>query len=297
LRKDRNVTSAISVPAAVLLPGTGSDEIFVRAVFEGPLADIGVPLIAPSPPSGAGLAKRFLAVLDAEAQTHGRIVVGGISFGAHLAAEWAVRNPGRCGGLLAALPAWHGIPGPAPASLAATLSADLVADSGVEAALAQAAAGSPRWLAAELTRAWRRHGEGLAASLRAAAGRPAPTLAELGELSVPAGIGTCTDDPIHPTKVAYEWSRSLPRAAVVETTLAALGADRESLGRATVLAFLRALVGHGDESAQPDHHRTRDDALTHPPPDIARDPGTERTGGERHDDIGRDRHGKRDEAQ
>ena len=31
-----------------------------------------------------------------------------------------------------------------------------------------------------------------------------------------------------------------PRAALGETTLAALGADRESLGRATVLAFLRA---------------------------------------------------------
>ncbi|EOD63922.1 hypothetical protein H480_34462, partial [Amycolatopsis vancoresmycina DSM 44592] len=89
-------------------------------------------------------------------------------------------------------------------------------------------------------RAWRRHGDGLADGLRAAAGRPSPTLAELARLDVPAGIGTCTDDPVHPTKVAAEWAGALPRGVLGETTLTALGADRESLGRATVLAFLRA---------------------------------------------------------
>lgn len=239
MRKDRNVTSAISAPAAVLLPGTGSDEVFVRAVFAGPLRALGVPLLTPAPPPGATLAEGYLAILDALADEHGELLVGGISFGAHLAAEWAVRNPGRCGGLLAALPAWNGAPGPAPASLAASLSADLVARSGVGAALAQTA-GSPDWLRAELDRAWRRHGDGLAASLRVAAARPAPSTAELAALKVPAGVGTCTDDPIHPTKVASEWAATLPRAALGATTLAALGTDRESLGRATVLAFLRA---------------------------------------------------------
>ncbi len=240
MRKDRNVTSAIPAPAAVLLPGTGSDEVFVRAVFAGPLRALGVPLLTPAPPPGATVADGYLAILDALADEHGELLVGGISFGAHLAAEWAVRNPGRCGGLLAALPAWNGAPGPAPASLAATLSADLVARSGVGGALAQTA-GSPDWLRAELDRAWRRHGDGLAASLRVAATRPAPSLAELAALKVPAGVGTCTDDPIHPTKVASEWAATLPRASLGTTTLAALGADRESLGRATVLAFLRAL--------------------------------------------------------
>jgi pimeloyl-ACP methyl ester carboxylesterase len=239
LRKDRNVTSAIRVPPAVLLPGTGSDEVFVRAVFQGPLRALGIPLVTPPPPPGAELAEGYLATLDALADEHGELLVGGISFGAHLAAEWAVGNPGRCGGLLAALPAWNGFPGPAPASLAATLTADLVAGSGVGAALAQTA-GSPDWLRAELDRAWRRHGDGLAAGLRVAAGRPSPTLASLASLTVPAGVGTCTDDPIHPTKVAAEWAAALPRAALGETTLTALGADRESLGRATVLAFLRA---------------------------------------------------------
>ena len=223
----------------MLLPGTGSDEVFVRAVFAGPLRALGVPLRTPPPPPGASLADGYLAILDELADEHGELLVGGISFGAHLAAEWAVRNPGRCGGLLAALPAWNGPPGPAPASLAATLSADLVARSGVSAALAQTE-GSPDWLRAELDRAWRRHGDGLAAGLRVAAARPSPSLEELAGLDVPAGVGTCTDDPIHPTKVAAEWAAALPRAALGETTLAALGADRESLGRATVLAFLRA---------------------------------------------------------
>jgi len=255
LRKDRNVTSAIPFPAAVLLPGTGSDETFVRSVFAGPLETVGVPLIAPPPPPGSALAEGYLTVLDEVAGKYGPVLVGGISFGAHLAAEWAVANPGRCGGLLAALPAWNGLPGSAPASLAARISADLVAGSGVEAALAQAAAGSPPWLADELARAWRRHGDGLAASLRAAAGRAAPTLAELAAVGVPAALGTCTDDPIHPTKVALEWAAALPRAAVVETTLAALGTDRESLGRATVLAFLRCFLARADVNAPPGRPR------------------------------------------
>ncbi|QKV81668.1 alpha/beta hydrolase [Amycolatopsis sp. Hca4] len=214
--------------------------MFVRSVFEGPLRAIGVPLIAPPPPPGGALADGYLAALDTLADEHGTLLVGGISFGAHLAAEWAVRHPARCGGLLAALPAWNGDPGPAPAALAATLTADLVARSGVDAALAQTA-GSPDWLRAELDRAWRRHGGGLADGLRVAAGRPSPTLAELAGLAVPAGVGTCTDDPVHPTKVAAEWAGALPRAALGETTLTALGTDRESLGRATVLAFLKAL--------------------------------------------------------
>ncbi|WP_020658002.1 hypothetical protein [Amycolatopsis benzoatilytica] len=236
------MTSAIRPPAAVLLPGTGSDEVFVRAVFGGPLAALGLPLTTPKPLPGAAVVDGFLAELDRLADQYGTLLVGGISFGAHLAAEWAVANPGRCAGLLAALPAWNGEPGPAPAALAATLTADLVAEKGVDAAIAQAEAGSPPWLAAELSRAWRGHGDGLAAGLRVAARRPAPELALLRGLDVPAGIGACTDDPIHPAAVARAWAGALPRGEYGETTLAAMGTDPESLGRATVLAYLRALT-------------------------------------------------------
>jgi pimeloyl-ACP methyl ester carboxylesterase len=242
LRQDRNVTSAIPARTAVLLPGTGSDEVFVRAVFGDPLSGIGVRLVTPGIPRDAELAEGYLAALDAvAAETDTPIVVGGISFGAHLAAEWAVAHPGRCAGLLAALPAWNSSPGSAPASLAATLSADLVARDGLEAALAGSVADVPPWLAEELSRAWRRHGDGLAGRLRAAARRPAPSLAALSGLRVPAGVATCVDDPIHPTKVAHEWASALPMSSIGETTLTALGTDFASLGRATVLAWLRAV--------------------------------------------------------
>ncbi|SDY32269.1 hypothetical protein SAMN05421504_105154 [Amycolatopsis xylanica] len=234
---------------AALLPGTGSDETFIREVFAGPLAAVGVRLIAPAPPRGADLVRGSLAALDEiAAGADGPILVGGVSFGAHVAAAWAVRENSRCAGLMAALPAWNGEPGSAPASLAAKLSADLVAANGLEPALAASVDGVPRWLADELTRAWRGHGDALAGGLRAAAGYPAPTLADLAKVDVPAGIATCVDDPIHPTKVAYDWAGALPRAAVVETTLTALGEDRESLGRATVLALLRS-IRQSDETA------------------------------------------------
>ncbi|MEV7555512.1 alpha/beta hydrolase [Amycolatopsis sp. NPDC089917] len=234
------MTSAIPPTTAVVLPGTGSDEVFVRGVFSGPLRALGVRLLAPPPPPGDRLADGYLAELDRLSGEHGPLLVGGISFGAHLSAEWAVRNPGRCTGLLAALPAWNGPAGRAPASLAARLSADLVAENGVDGALAKSSDGVPEWLAAELGRAWRRHGDGLAAGLRTAASHPAPSLDDLEGLDVPAGIGTCVDDPIHPADVARAWAEALPRAEVGESTLTALGADRESLGRATVLAWLRA---------------------------------------------------------
>ncbi|WP_158891927.1 alpha/beta fold hydrolase [Amycolatopsis anabasis] len=234
------MTSAKPASSAVLLPGTGSDEVFVRAVFAGPLAALGIELVAPPPPPGDRLAKGYLAVLDALADERGSLLVGGVSFGAHLAAEWAVRNPERAAGLLVALPAWNGEPGDAPASLAAKASADLVRREGLDAALALTTAGVAPWLGAELDRAWRRHGEELPAGLEVAAAHPAPTLDELRGLPVPAGVATCVDDPVHPAPVARAWAAALPRAEVGETTLTALGADRESLGRATLAAWLKS---------------------------------------------------------
>ncbi|ASR35471.1 thioesterase [Prauserella marina] len=228
-------------PIAVLLPGTGSDEVFVRSVFAGPLRALGIPLIAPAPPPGAAVTSGYLRILDEfAARARSPIVVGGISLGAHLATEWALRDPGRCAGVLAALPAWNGAPGSAPAATAATLSAELVSGSGVEAALRTAVAGVQPWLAVELARAWRGHGQGLAESLRTAAGHPAPTLRALEGIPVPFGLAACADDPIHPVEVARSWAAALPNARLYETTLTAFGADREVLGRAAVLGWLRA---------------------------------------------------------
>ncbi|WP_235926737.1 alpha/beta fold hydrolase [Actinokineospora pegani] len=227
---------------AVLLPGTGSDDRFVRAVFERPLAIVGVRLVAPRPQPGPDLLTAHLAALD-EAAAHGPVLVGGISLGAHLAAEWAGRNPDRCAGLLLALPGWTGEPDEAPAAVAATHGAADVRARGVEAALETAVAGVAPWLAEELTRAWTGYGPALADSMLAAAGHAAPTAEELARLDVPAGVATCLDDPVHPTEVARRWARALPRAALTTTRLDIMGADREALGRAAVLGLLRARSG------------------------------------------------------
>lgn len=252
-----------AVGTAVLLPGTGSDEVFVRSAFGPPLAAAGMDLIAPPPRPGPDLAECHLAALDAAAERHGTIVVGGISFGAHLAAEWANANTGRCAGLLVALPGWHGEPGDAPGSVAARNGAAAVAAGGIDATLAAATDGVPEWLARELDRAWRRAGDGLAASLRVAAARPAPTLRRLGGIGVPAGVAGCVDDAVHPLAVATEWAGALPYAAVETITFAELGAEPAALGRAALAALGRAerlwmLDQVGDDHG--DDHRERGDA-------------------------------------
>ena len=221
---------------AVLLPGTASDEVFVASVFARPLADAGLTLVAPA---SRGVDEHFEA-LDA-AWDGTPLVVGGVSLGAHVAAAWAVRHPERCAGLLVALPAWNGEPDGAPAASAARASAAVVESEGVDTALT----GVDGWLGDELRRAWPRYGSRLADVLREAARSSAPTLAELAGLTVPAGVAACTDDPIHPWEIARKWVDALPRAALRTTTLAALGADRESLGRAALSAHLAASSGAG----------------------------------------------------
>jgi len=234
-----NVVEPGSAGVAVLLPGTGSDEKFVRSVFEVPLAAVSVRTVAPAPVPGPMLAERYLAALDAAA-ADGPVLAGGISFGAHLATEWALRNRDRCAGLVLALPGWHGTPGEAPGAVSARFAADSVRSAGVAAALAAATEGVPPWLADELTRSWLGYGDGLAESLEAAAGRAAPSLADLATLDVPVGIASCVDDPVHPPEVAREWATALPKASVRTTRLAIVGTDPEALGRAAVLAWLTA---------------------------------------------------------
>lgn len=225
---------------AVLLPGTGSDDTFVRSVFAAPLAARGIEMVTPPPRPGPELATAYLAALDA-ASAGGPVLAGGISFGAHLAASWAVADPTRCAGLLLALPGWHGEPDDAPAALAARYSAAQVRAVGLPAALDAATRGVPDWLAAELARAWPRYGTALAASLELAAGGAAPTLADLATLTVPAGVAACADDPVHPLATARSWAAAIPGAVLATTTLTALGADRTALGAAAVGAWSAAL--------------------------------------------------------
>ena len=229
----------------MLLPGSGSDHVFVASAFAQPLAACGVRLVAPPPVAGRGVVDAMWRALDAATGEHGtNLLVGGVSLGAHVAATWAARHPGRCAGLLIALPGWVGPPGYAPAAVAARASADAVRRDGLEATLtAVRTTAGPRWVADELDRAWRGYGSALAESLHAAAATPAPTTGELRRLALPAGVAALADDPLHPRAVARRWADALPRAALVTTSLNAMGLDRATLGRAAVLAWLRAVHG------------------------------------------------------
>ncbi|MGD9528309.1 alpha/beta hydrolase [Pseudonocardia sp.] len=246
--------------SAVVLPGSGSDGDFVRRAFAGPLHAVGIRLVAPAPRPGHEVVVGYRAALDAaaaRATARGEaLLVGGVSLGALVAARWAAQRVGAASdhregsgwsgatgpvaGLLLALPAWTGEPGDAPAALAARATAAQVRASGLDGAISVARAGAPAWLADELARAWSGHGTGLADALDVAAAEPGPDGTELARIGVPAGVVAAADDPVHPLAVAETWCGQLPRARLVTTRLAAVGADPAVLGRAAVLGWLRA---------------------------------------------------------
>ena len=142
--------------------------------------------------------------------------------------------------MLAALPAWTGAPNDAPAALAAQHSAHELRRDGLASAIAQMRAGSPAWLADELTRSWVGQWPTLPDAMEEAAGYIAPTCDELATLTVPLGVAAATDDPIHPVEVAFEWVAAAPRAALRTVTLDEMGADPGVLGAACVGALLEA---------------------------------------------------------
>src|SRR3954454_25041788 len=92
------VPRSAPLPArAVLLPGSGSDDVFVRRVFARPLGALGITLEAVAPPGGADPAAGYRAALDATADDG--VLVGGVSLGGHGA---AVAGAGGTGGAPAA---------------------------------------------------------------------------------------------------------------------------------------------------------------------------------------------------
>lgn len=244
---DRSFRGPLS---AAILPGSGSDGCFVRRAFEDVLRSVGVMLVAPEPDRSAAVVRRYRAALDqalsvATATPGARLLVGGISLGAQVAASWVAERLDAdpdlpVAGLLVALPAWSGTPEDAPAAAAARATAATVRAQGLDGAVAAARAGSPPWLADELERAWGGYGPALADVLEAAASTPGPTPCSLAGLDVPVGIAALRDDPVHPLAVARGWAQLLPRAALVTSRLDVFGADPGVLGRAAVLGWLRA---------------------------------------------------------
>ncbi len=225
----------------VLLPGTGSDDDYVYRAFSGALHDIGA-VVAAAVPQSSGLIAGYLADMD-NAARDAPIAVGGVSIGAAVAAAWAISHPGHAVAVLAALPAWTGSPGLAPAAQAARHSAHALRRDGLVAATSQMRASSPQWLADELTRSWVGQWPALPDAMEEAAGYVAPTCPELELLSVPMGIVAAVDDPVHPLEVAVEWVSAAPRAALRTVTLDEMGTDPAVLGAACLAALRDACEG------------------------------------------------------
>ncbi|CAM3562789.1 alpha/beta fold hydrolase [Tsukamurella ocularis] len=215
---------------AVLLPGSGSDADFVVRAF-APLTALCARTVAvdAAPPS---VVAGYRAALDAAA-AHGPVLVCGVSLGSAVAASWALENPEADIALVLTLPPWSGAAGPeVPAAMSARVTADTVDEVGAAEAIARMRAGSPPWLARELSRSWAGHGDFLAAALREAAGYAAPTETELGGLPARTVVVGAAGDLIHPVATARDWGAAIPGATTVIVDLADLGPDPAVLGRA-----------------------------------------------------------------
>lgn len=231
----RGVVVDLNGVTTVLLPGTGSDDDYVRRAFSGPLAQVGAVLVTP-PPRPDRLVDGYLAALDAAAR-EGPIAVGGVSIGAAVAAAWALAHPGRAVAVLAALPAWAGAPGEAPAALAARHSASQLRADGLAETTIQMRASSPAWLADELTRSWAAQWPHLPEAMEEAAAYVAPSCDELAGLAAPLAVAAAVDDPIHPLQAGVDWVAAAPRAALRTVTLEQIGADPTALGAACLAAL------------------------------------------------------------
>jgi pimeloyl-ACP methyl ester carboxylesterase len=234
----RGVAVDLRGVTTVLLPGTGSDDVYVHRAFSGPLRNAGARVVTPAPRPDR-LVDGYLSALD-DAAREGPIAVGGISIGAAVAAAWALAHPGHTVAVLAALPAWAGPPGSAPAALAARYSASQLRADGLAASTAQMRASSPTWLAEELTRSWQAQWPLLPDAMEEAAAYIAPSCDELNRLAAPLGVAAAVDDPIHPLQVGIDWVAAAPHAGLRTVTLDQIGADSATLGSACLAALADA---------------------------------------------------------
>lgn len=232
--------------ALIAMPGTGSDDDYIRRAFGPASRLLDVELIAVKPT--ADLIPGFIRALDSAAREHESVLVGGVSIGAVTALRWALdgqsahAGTATCAGVLAALPPWSGQPSGSLAAASARLTADAIERDGLDATIATMVSTSPEWLGVELSRSWRAQSRDLVAQLRAASQCVAPTPDEISTLTVPLAITAAVDDPLHPRDIAEEWSAAAPCAEVVDVGLTQWGTDPSVLGTACARAWLRLLV-------------------------------------------------------
>ena len=221
----------------VLLPGTGSDDDYLRRALAGPLQQAGA-LVVTVAPEPHRLVQGYLEALDRAWRDSGaRIAVGGVSLGALLATRWALAHPQRTAAVLAVLPPWTGEPGDAPAAVSARHTAAALRRDGLAATTAAMRASSPPWLAVELARSWARQWPALPGAMEQAASCRAPDRTELCGLRVPMAVVAAKDDPVHPAAVARDWVSWAPCAALRTVRLEEFGPHPELLGRACLDAL------------------------------------------------------------
>ncbi|MGN6333683.1 MAG: alpha/beta fold hydrolase [Motilibacteraceae bacterium] len=223
---------------AMLLHGSGSTGEFAERALGPALRAEGWEVRALEDRSG-DVETLERAIGRAAAHGDGPLLLAGISLGAHAAVRWAAHGPEptRLVGLLLGLPAWTG----APADVAAlsALAADDVERDGMDQVLARLR--DQGWVGAELARAWPGYGqERLVRALRATAAAPGPTPEQLAAVPVPVGLVAVADDPFHPVRVAQEWQRLLPRAALEVLPASAPAADRSVIGGRGMRALRQA---------------------------------------------------------
>jgi pimeloyl-ACP methyl ester carboxylesterase len=219
----------------ILLPGTGSDDDYVYRAFSPALHEAGaVPI--PHAPQPTRLIAGYVEALD-EAARDRPIAIAGVSLGAAVAAAWAITHSRHAVAVLAALPAWTGDPEGAPAALAALHTAHELRRDGLAAAAARMRESSPPWLADELTRSWVGQWPQLPDAMTEAARYVAPTTIQLAGLTVPMGVASASDDPVHPLEVGVEWVAAAPYASLRTVTLADIGTDPGTLGTACLAAL------------------------------------------------------------
>lgn len=195
----------------MLAHGAGSTAEFVVRTFGAALGELGIEVASWDRPHSSSYDED---VVDFEVHAQGAQIVGGVSYGAHLAAQWSARGH-SCQNLLLALPAWIG-----PASGAAVMTSatgDEIADNGIADTLRRVDRDAPAWVAREMHAAWSTYDDAaLAQALHTAGSAPAPTESELRGIETPAIVLGMTDDPFHPIEIAHQWAELLPNAVLVE---------------------------------------------------------------------------------
>lgn len=228
---------------AVIIAGAGSTEDFIERAF--PLVQGAVDEVHPLGPHGGDLGAIHAALRAEVTRAHAdgyRVIVGGVSFGAHASARYAA-NAGqreRPDALVCVMPAWTGEPD--ATAIATTATADLLRERGIPAVLDDLEDQFPGdWVVAELRSAWStRTADSLISELRAVADCPSPSLRELAGIKLPTTVLGLTDDPLHPIGAARSWAWSIPGASLVTMSRSELSRDPSLLGRSAFRALATA---------------------------------------------------------